>query len=333
MDSPSEAAALAAVEVQLSEGLPLRGHRVLLALSDTCPVGHSAEGTSVGLKATTLVDGRQSEGSISLLRPGALEDPRCPAFVAGWLGALRRIVEDGTAQSLERFSVGALDVRMPLEAPSAQKAGYTAALLEQRWLGSLLPEHQRTPVNEVYEKAPLSAVSRGGTLDLVDLQLWVSRHASPGFRDLRADRAALAALPPAPRTLWHLFWADNEIHHNGLASLLLQCPGHLIAGSIAAFDAVGAASLAALVRRGVPVAARSGAEFCLEPDRAWRSGLPFDSTLATLDDLDGHEPGRSFFLLKEELQPKLRAYVEAHRADLVSDPRARTGVTIRRRAR
>ncbi len=279
------------------------------------------------------------EGSVYLMRAADLADPRRDAYVAGWLAVLRRIVSQAAAPAAP-FTLASLDQRMPLDVvPSASAAKYEAAFAEQKWLGRFLSKRDRSPPGDPYERAPLSAVTRGEELDLDALLIWVSRHAESGYEDPERDQKANEALGDVPKTLRYLFTFENQVHNGGVASFVLQSAAFEIEGAYGALVAIGATRLAEVLACAVALAAhQENPQFTdrndvyrRERNRRWRAEFVPDKSLSSTSDLDGHEDGKSFFLLENELRPKLKAHVEAHREALLQGKEPRSGVVRRGR--
>ena len=342
--------ALVAIDAALRASLPMRGTHVGLELGESTGIDPDAlcigalvgtpHGVGVVVRVLDFLRDRAMEGSVYLMRAEDLADPRRDAYVAGWLAAIRRIVLQATAPATP-FTLGALDQRMPLDVvPSAIPAKYEAAFAEPKWLGRFLSEKDRSPVGEPYERAPLSAVMRGDAVDLDALLIWVSRHAELGYEDPVRDREAIEALGDVPKTLRYLFTFEGAVHNGGIASFVLQTSAFEIQGAHQALVAIGASRFADVLERAVALAAHQenpqfsdrNDAYRRERNRTWRSEFVRDKSLATTSDLDGHEEGKSFFLLENELRPKLRAYVERHREALLRSKGPRPGVVRRGRS-
>ena len=342
--------ALVAIDAALRGPLPMRGTHVGLELGES--TGRDPDALCVGavvgtphgvwasVRVLDLLRDRGMEGSVYLMRAEDLADPRRDAYVAGWLAAIRRIVLQATAPATP-FTLGALDQRMPLDVvPSAIPAKYEAAFAEPKWLGRFLSEKDRSPAGEPYERAPLSAVTRGDEVDLDALFSWVFRHAELGYEDPVSDLAAIEVLGEAPKTLVYLFTFENRVHNGGIASFVLQTSAFEIQGAHRALVAIGAARFKDLLERAVALAAHQenpqfsdrNDAYRRERNRNWRTEFVRDKSLSTTSDLDGHEDGKSFFLLESELRPKLRAYVERHREALLRNKGPRPGVVRRGRS-
>jgi len=193
----------------------------------------------VWLSARAVADSA-SGGTLYLMEAHELFDPRRDAFINGWVSALRRIVQLPKALACS-FGIGCLEQRMPMDVVSSASASeYEAAFLEAKWLGRFLPERMRTPCDEAYEKAPATAVTRAGRIDLDLLSLWIARHAELGYTDRTLDLQKVAALPVAPRTLWYLFAMEGAVYNGGVSSYLTQTAAFQVQGASLALVAIGA---------------------------------------------------------------------------------------------
>ncbi len=320
---------LAAIDRLLRAAFPVRGKQGELALADAKRFpGAIAVGAVAGNTYGVWVTVRLAEGRnptvLYLLESRDLVDPRRYAFLEGWVSALRRILTQPTALACS-WCNSDLDQRMPLDVVAVASAkAYEAAFLQAKWLGRFLPARKRTPTRDAYEKVPGAVVMRNGAIDLDALSLWIGRHAQLGHVDPKADLAVLDALPPVPRALWYVFAMEGMVHNGGMSSFLLQTAAFQIDGAYRALVEVGAKQFAELIRRGVPVAADEFPSFRSRDDRyrceksrAWRSGFKLDPKLSSTSDLDGHDKGKSFYLIDREMRPKLQAYVKKHADALI----------------
>ena len=97
--------------------------------------------------------------------------------------------------------------------------------------------------------------------DLDALLLWLRAQVNVDWQDAARDEVALAAIPEPARVLWLLVIFEGGVYNGGLASFLLQQSAWIIRGCLDALRAVGAQELLATLEAGIPIAARSGAEF------------------------------------------------------------------------
>lgn len=137
-----------------------------------------------------------------------------------------------------------------------------------------------------------------------------------GF-DARFDR--LDVWPAAPRTLYYLVTAE-ALGGNGLESFLGQAPFEEILGVRDALEAAGCTALTERLRQGLSLAWSEGAEFTMQTDEDWieSEGLPVpDGDERPWERIDGHEEGRTYWLVGHELRPKRLAYYLAHEAEIV----------------
>ena len=165
-----------------------------------------------------------------------------------------------------------------------------------------------------FEKAPREQMLRDGQLDLDALLLWLRAQVNVDWQDAARDEVALAAIPEPARILWLLVIFEGGVYNGGLASFLLQQSAWIIRGCLDALRAVGAQELLALMEAGIPIAARSGAEFVGMRGKggSWWRELPDDDTsLSALDDRSGP-------LLESELRPRLAEYGGRHQGELIA---------------
>jgi hypothetical protein len=301
----------------LVERLPLRGRA--LGLDPDGPPVLDAHGLSLPVRVRR--PGRAPSAlSLPLARAEDLADPRGALLVEGMLLALECVVPKASEASLERahLSPSLLAESLPtldapdVAAPTAED--YTVAALAPQRLGRLLPGWS-APVP--YVRAPPLEVCVGGQLEVHRLVSWISRHLEVGYVDARADQAQFRSLPEPAAHLWHLSHLEGMVYNGGLAGYLLQAPGHLIRGALAALEAVGAHALLGVVCSAIPLAVRDGADFAARGGPRWWEVHRDGDLPATMEALDGHQPGGSWDLLAHELGPAAAAYAETHRERLV----------------
>ena len=166
-----------------------------------------------------------------------------------------------------------------------------------------------------FEKAPQEQLLRAGRLDLDALLLWIRAQVNVGWQDADGDEAALAAIPEPARILWLLVIFEGGVYNGGLVSFLLQQSEWIIRGCLDALRAVGAQELLATLEAGIPIAARSGAEFVgvRAKGGSWWRALPGndDISLSSLDERAGP-------LLESELRPRLGDYARPHQGELIA---------------
>ena len=170
-------------------------------------------------------------------------------------------------------------------------------------------------MSDAFERAPREQMLRDGRLDLDALLLWIRAQVNVDWRDADSDEAALAAVPEPARVLWLLVIFEGGVYNGGLASFLLQQSAWIIRGCLDALRAVGAQELLATLEAGIPVAARSGAEFVGARGKggSWWKELPAPeaSSLSALDNRSGP-------LLESELRPRLGEYARRHQGELIA---------------
>lgn len=139
-----------------------------------------------------------------------------------------------------------------------------------------------------------------------------------GF-DARFDRLDL--WPAAPRTLYFLVTAES-LGGNGFESFLGQAPFEEILGVRNALEAAGCTGLVERLRQGLSLAWEAGAEFTMQTDEDWieQEGLPVpEGEERPWARIDGHEEGRTYYLVRHELAPKRLAYYLAHEAEIFGE--------------
>lgn len=138
-----------------------------------------------------------------------------------------------------------------------------------------------------------------------------------GF-DLRFDR--LATWPDAPRRLYYLVLAQGQLGGRGLEVFLAQAPFEEVTGILDALDAAGCPRLAERLRQGITLCgAEGGSELELMVDPEWfeEVGLPVpEGEGRAWSRLDSWDPGGTWWLVREELEPAIAQYLEAHRGAL-----------------
>lgn len=137
--------------------------------------------------------------------------------------------------------------------------------------------------------------------------------------DARFDRLDL--WPAAPRTLYYLMSAE-ALGGNGLESFLGQAQFEEILGVRDALEAAGCTGLVERLRQGLCLAWSEGAEFTVQTDEDWieRESLPVPhGQERPWARIDGHQEGRTYWLVQHELAPKRLAYYLAHQAEIVAD--------------
>ena len=323
------------------ERLPLRGPLGSLMPGVVDAVDTAAEVLAVGvLRAdrwgvyASLRTARrevETEGSLFLMRRDQLADPRAPAFVAGLCGALTELLARSTAASMKQWAIGYLNEAPPLEllGPGADEAAWRETMLGYPWFGRLLPTRPSAPPE--YERAPARAVMIDGALDFTALGAWIDHFARRTYTDPRWDEACRRQLPPPARTLHALYEFSASAGGGGFEVYLSQTQGVILREVLAALTEVGCESLAAMMTRGLALAADQGAEFSHERGPRWWAKLGGEAPEEGWRALDGHEPGRSWYLLRHELEPRARGYAEAHRSALIREPGEVTSGVIRRR--
>ena len=174
-----------------------------------------------------------------------------------------------------------------------------------------MPAH----ASAAFEKAPREQMLRDGQLDLEALLLWIRAQVNVGWQDAARDEVALAAIPEPARVLWLLVIFEGGVYNGGLASFLLQQSEWIIRGCLDALRAVGAQELLATLEAGIPIAARSGAEFVGVRGKggSWWKELPEDddTSLSALDERAGP-------LLDSELRARLGDYARRHQGELIA---------------
>ncbi|MBL8677924.1 MAG: hypothetical protein JNK05_02065 [Myxococcales bacterium] len=282
------------------------------------PVGSiaiSEWGLSVNLRCTRA--GRPPlDGEVTIAHAESWDDVRVPAFVEGWLGAVKAILESATSESIDRWVPSYLDPGLPVDAmeEGTNSEEFCRKFLEYTWLGYLLPK--RPKVAPMFERAPRSVALKASEIDLYGLWGWIGNFARRCYVDPRWDDALIQRLPPAARALEGAQMIDAMVGGNGFEVFLASQRSAVILHCYESLSAIGAKQLSALMRRGVGLAARQGAEFTTERNQGWLR--PFRADAAEQwSDVDGHDPGRSYALMTSELVPCANAFAERNRDDLV----------------
>jgi hypothetical protein len=325
----SERVMLEALSARLATLLPIRGKRIGMELAfgdvgflELLPEADRGEhvgpfclwktGTSLGL--CTIRDGAPLRGTVSVGTLRDRRDLRFPAYVEGFVLALRKLVQRENARIVEDWAIGRLDVRPPLgvlpEGTSALR--YRDYFLTAPWLGWFV-EVPAKPLR--WMPAPEEVVvDANGAIDLYELRHWVSRHVPQTYRNRQWDNAMRASVPEPVRVIWSIHWLDAMVGGNGFEVYLSQASGAVMRDMHHALRAIGAVRMLERMTRGIALAARQGAEFMHERGRKWVDA--FDDPAPSWQEID-RGPEGSFELLPSEVLPAAQRYAEAHRASFV----------------
>jgi hypothetical protein len=304
------------LQVLLEQLFPLRGARGKADLVPAEPVDdprwqvhgplHAGPWSiTVALRLSPL-DGPTSRLELTVCEPRHLTDPRLPAYVDGWTRGLTTLLHLATYQSANRWAPGYVDVLLPLEVRpvGASAEDYHADFISYPWFGRLLPERPATP--PPYVMPPAEIVVRDGQLDVASLGVWIYRQVARSYSDRKWDAALVKALPEPVRVLDGAQMIDAMVGGNGFETFLGQTDSFRVRQCHAALVAVGAPRLAALMAMGIDLARREGCEFAHERATAWLKPFAGLAPAGGWKDIDGHEPDRTYALLKSELEPAMR---------------------------
>lgn len=138
-----------------------------------------------------------------------------------------------------------------------------------------------------------------------------------------------ALLPRWPETVQTAYFgmlADAMLGGSGFAGYLEQAPGEDVHGIVRAFAALGARRLEMLSRIALAKMLEQGSAACIGAgDIDWMEKLAEDIAFPDRwDEIDHHNAGGTYRLLKDELTPLLEEHFERHRTELVTDSRSAT---------
>jgi hypothetical protein len=163
-----------------------------------------------------------------------------------------------------------------------------------------------------------ASLSDDEALRAVDIAL--DRQALDTGFELRLERVHL--WPEAARTHYFLSVVEGSIAGNGLETFLGQALFDEIVGVRDALEASGCVRLLERLRQGITLAFSQGGELAMQTDEEWvaQEGLEVpDGPERPWARIDGHEEGRTYWLIEHEVRPRRLAYFAAHRAEIVAD--------------
>ena len=123
--------------------------------------------------------------------------------------------------------------------------------------------------------------------------------------------------PPEPRHVYFAYLLGAMVGGSGLEVFLHQAKVDAVMGGLEALDALGCKALAGLYRQALGKAAGESAEFLIWVDEDWLEREQSVPPEGSWDQIDSWEADGTWKLLETELEPRLDAYLQAHRASLV----------------
>lgn len=326
MNTPS-IATLDALNAVVSRVLPLRARHGALELA---PIDLEGQGFPVKPVGALLVNEwalsirlrctraarPPHDGEVTLASAERWDDVRLPAFVEGWLAALKVILSSATSESIDRWVPSSLQPTLPLdlldEGSNAEE--FCRAFLEFPWLGHLLPKRPKSAPR--YVLAPRSVVLAADELRLFELWEWIGYFTRQSYVDARWDDAMIKALPDAARALDGVALIHALVGGNGFEVFLDSQRLAVVRHCYESLLAVGATELAAVMRRGIGLAVARGAQFMSERNTGWARSFRAEAAGAW-SEVDGHDPDKSYALIESELVPRALAFANRHRDELV----------------